>query len=273
MAKKVIKKTKPKRSQIKRVYNWRPDLPDYRDHLYLKVVKPMATPDTIDLRPQCSPIVNQGKIGSCTGNALAGAIEFVEKQELKTKSKPASEVFATRFAAVSRLFIYYNERALEGTTTQDAGGRLRDGVKTLTNLGVCRESTWQYKQTLLFNKPTVTAFKEALQHCISEYLKVQTLVEIKQCLAQGYPVAFGFSVYESFESPEVARSGQMPLPAANEQMLGGHAVLAVGYQDATQTLIVRNSWGTEWGDNGYFYMPYAYIEKLKLAQDFWTIRK
>jgi C1A family cysteine protease len=264
---------------IRRRYNWIPDLPDHRDHKFIEtVVAPLKLPTTVDLRKQCPPVVNQGQIGSCTGNALAGAFEFLELRELsqvsrEPRSQKKPEVFDRDFEGVSRLFIYYNERALEGTVKTDSGAQLRDGVKTLAQNGVCRESTWKYQASLVLKKPLAKAYKEALPHRISSYLSIANLQEVKQSLALGYPVAFGFAVFESFESPAVAKTGRMPLPAAGESQLGGHAVLAVGYDDSSAALIVRNSWGADWGDHGYFYMPYAYIDQLKLALDFWTIRK
>jgi C1A family cysteine protease len=251
--------------------NWRPDLPDFRDHFYSISYLPGA-PSKVDLRAQCPPIVNQGQIGSCTANALSGAIGFLEIKELQAKS--GADIFTPgKFNPVSRMFIYYNERALEGTVDQDAGARIRDGVKTLNKQGVCKESTWKYQANLLTKKPTPAAYREASNHCITEYLRIGSLAQLKACLAEGFPVAFGFTVYESFESPNVAKSGVMPMPLASEKVLGGHAVLAVGYDDEAKALIVRNSWGTDWGMAGYFVMPYAYVENLHLAQDFWTLRK
>ncbi len=269
-----LKKPAPK---PKHRYNWKPDLPDQRDFLFSeRVSAPTTLPSTVDLRSQCSPVFDQGQIGSCTGNALAGAIEFLELKELKAKG-PAStdpEVFTKgKFAHASRLFIYYNERLIEGTTGQDAGAQLRDGVKCLVQYGVCRESTWKYGSPDLLKKPSAKAYDEAKPHSISTYLRIQTLDEMKQCLATGFPFAFGFTVYESFESQAVATSGVMPMPEPSERVLGGHAVLAVGYDDASERLIVRNSWGAKWGQKGYFTMPYAYATAKKLAQDFWTIRK
>ncbi len=255
--------------KIKHRYNWKPDLPDFRD-CALALGAPGKPPAKVDLRPHCSPVVNQGKIGSCTGSALAGAFEFLELKELKIKG--AAAVFAEDFAPVSRLFIYYNERLLEGTVDHDGGARLRDGVKALTKFGACREETWNYKSSLVLKKPSAKAYKEATGHRITEYLKIGSLPQIKSCLAEGFPVAFGFTVYESFESITLAKTGKMPLPRLGEKILGGHAVLAVGYDDATDSLLVRNSWGPTWGMDGYFLMPYDYIERLRLGQDFWTIR-
>ena len=95
---------------------------------------------------------------------------------------------------------------------------------------------------------------------------------MKGCLASGYPFIFGFTVYESFESAQVAQTGHVPLPQEGEQVLGGHAVCAVGYDDANQWFIARNSWGTGWGMQGYFTLPYTYLTSRSLSSDFWTVR-
>ncbi len=250
-----------------RRYNWLPDAVDARDFLYsLKVTAPKKLPPQVDLRSKCSPVFDQGQIGSCTANALAGAFEFLEKEGI-------DRLTPSRFSHASRLFIYYNERSLEGTVDQDAGAQLRDGIKSLAKMGVCKEATWKYEQTLVFKKPSDQAYTEAQSHTISQYLKISNLDELKDSLANGFPVAFGFTVYESFESPEVAQTGIMPIPSPQERALGGHAVLAVGYDDTKKALWVRNSWGPEWGQGGYFLMPYAIITDLKLAQDFWAIHQ
>jgi len=257
-------------------YNWKRDLPDQRDLRFSTLLAPPEKlPPKCDLRDQCSPVFNQGQIGSCTGNAMAGALEFLELKELKEKSNQ-SEPFVYDpkvFSNISRLFIYYNERLLEGTTSEDAGANLRDGIKSLNKWGACRETLWNYDPENTFTEPTDNSYQEAQKHKIGSYYKIVGLTEMKQCLAGGFPFAFGFTVYESFESPEVEKTGIMPLPESNEEVLGGHAVLAVGYDDSTNYLIVRNSWGTNWGQKGYFLMPYDYISKLKLADDFWTIRR
>lgn len=242
--------------QTARRYNWKPDRPDHRDHLFSPGLVAEAVVKKIDLRPKCSPVVDQGQIGSCTGNALAGAVEFLD--------------LAEKFAA-SRLFIYYNERVIEGDPEQDGGAQIRDGIKSLAKQGVCSEHSWGYQPSKLFKKPADKCYAEAATRKITEYLRVaNSTTAIKACLAAGFPIAFGFTVYESFESDAVAKTGKMPMPAKKEKNLGGHAVLMVGYDDATQCFIVRNSWGLGWGDKGHFYMPYA---NLANASDFWTIRK
>jgi C1A family cysteine protease len=209
-------------------------------------------------------VVRRSKIrdssASCTANALVGSLEFLE-------IKAGHAV-----TDLSRLFVYYNERAMEGTVNEDAGAMIRDGVKTLVKLGVCTEKKWPYVISKFTKKPTAVCYKEAGNHQVVSYHRVVGLQQMKQCLAEGYPFVFGFSVYESFESDAVAKSGKLDLPKPKEKQLGGHAVMAVGYDEASQRVLVRNSWGTDWGLKGYFTMPYGYISNANLADDFWTLR-
>ena len=172
----------------------------------------------------------------------------------------------------SRLFIYYNERVLENTVHSDSGAQIRDGIKTVANQGVCPEVIWPYVINKFANKPSQQAFSLALQEKAVSYQKLLSLVDMKSCLAQGYPFVFGFVVYPEFESQQVATTGIVPMPNTSEKPLGGHAVLAVGYDDVNKVFIVRNSWGTFWGKSGYFTLPYDYVTNSDLASDFWTIR-
>lgn len=244
-------------------YGWVPDLPDVRDHVY---AAPMAMlkklPAAVDLRSKFPPPYDQGQLGSCTGNAIAAAVQFGRR---KQKQKPDF--------IPSRLFIYYNERAMEGTVKVDGGAQIRDGIKSVVKQGACSEKTWPYQISDFTVKPPAAAFKEGSKYEVTSYSRLTpTLTQLKGCLASGYPFVFGFTVYESFESVAVAKSGAMPMPAASEKVLGGHAVAAVGYDDASQRFVVRNSWGSNWGQKGYFTMPYAYATESNLADDFWTIR-
>ncbi len=244
-------------------YGWIRDLPDQRDHIYAAPPKVLAVlPKKVDLRRRCPPVLDQGELGSCTANAIANAFRFDEmKQKVRQPMAP------------SRLFIYYNERAMEGTVRSDAGAQIRDGIKSIVKEGVCPESEWPYDIAKFAQKPPAKAYRHALEHQALSYQRVvQSLSQMKGCLAAGYPFVFGFSVYESFESAAVAKTGKVPMPAPTEKNLGGHAVLAVGYNDAGQHFIVMNSWSAKWGDRGYFHLPYAYLNDDNLAADFWTIR-
>jgi C1A family cysteine protease len=161
---------------------------------------------------------------------------------------------------------------LEGTINDDAGAMIRDGVKTLVKLGVCSEKKWPYKIAKFTNKPPAACYKEASDHQVTSYHRIISLQQMRQCLAEGYPFVFGFSVYEAFEGDEVARTGKLNLPKRGEKQLGGHAVMAVGYDESAKRVLVRNSWGADWGIKGYFTMPYDYISNDNLADDLWTLR-
>ena len=257
-AKKATTTSKP----IGHGYGWMPDMPDQRDFMYAAIrPAPVTLPPSVDWRSQCPPIVDQGQLGSCTANAIAGTLGFLE---VKARQP---------FVALSRLFIYYNERVMEHTVQSDSGAMIRDGVKSVAKLGVCVEKRWPYVIAKFKAKPTPACYKDALNHTISSYHRLATLDEMRACLAGGYPFVFGFTVYESFESQEVAQTGVVPMPQQTEKVLGGHAVMAVGYDDAQQRIIVRNSWGTSWGQQGYFTMPYAYLTNHQLSSDFWTIQR
>jgi C1A family cysteine protease len=174
---------------------------------------------------------------------------------------------------MSRLFIYYNERVIERTVRTDSGAMIRDGIKTLAKQGACPEKSWPYDIAKFAVKPPKVCYAEALNYQILSYARLNTLGEMRSCLADGFPFVFGFSVYEGFEAQKVAKTGMVEMPNAGEKMLGGHAVLAVGYDDSAKRVIVRNSWGPKWGIKGYFTMPYAYVADRNLSDDFWTIRR
>jgi C1A family cysteine protease len=244
-------------------YGWIRDIPDQRDHLYAAPVATLAAlPPSVDLRAACPPVYDQGQLGSCTGNGIAAALQFDRmKQKLTPNFIP------------SRLFIYYNERVIEHTVASDSGAQIRDGIKSVGQQGDCPETEWPYNIANFAQKPPAKCYTDALKYKAVQYQSVlQNVNQMKGCLASGYPFVFGFTVYDSFESQPVAQTGVVPMPASAEKVLGGHCVVAVGYDDAQQRFIVRNSWGTGWGMQGYCTMPYAYLTDPNLASDFWTIR-
>jgi C1A family cysteine protease len=261
-------KTKIKKDKIlaplpnarKRIYGCKPDLIDGRDVKYSTIfpVKKVY-PDKIDLRSTCPPIVDQLALGSCTSNAFVGTLGY-----LMIKDK-------VKFAPMSRLFLYYNERVIENSVMSDAGAMLRDGIKTLVRQGICTETSWPYDITKFANKPTKSCYVEALTHQVLSYTRIITLDDMLSCLSSGFPFVCGISVYESFESDVVAKTGVVPMPSQNEALLGGHAVVCVGYDNTNKIFMMRNSWGTGWGMQGYFTIPFDYM--LRYSNDMWSIRR
>jgi len=244
-------------------YGWVRDMPDARDVIY-SVAAPIITkglPAKVDLRPQCPPVYDQGQLGCCTGNGIAGCIQF---DQMKLGNKAFTP---------SRLFIYYNERVIEGTVSTDSGAQVRDGIKSVATLGAPPETDWPYDITQFAVQPPAVAYTDAKLDLVSSYLSVtQNLSQMQGCLAEGYPFVFGFTCYDSFESAAVAKSGVVPMPGPKEAVVGGHCVVAVGYDSTKRVFIVRNSWGTTWGMKGYFTIPFEYLLSPSLASDFWTIR-
>ena len=244
------------------IYGWKHSLPDHRDEIFRFVPKvDLALPAKVDLRPNNPPIYDQGQEGSCTANGWARAFEFNLLKENLKDFMP------------SRQFIYYNERLVEGTLKQgDCGAQVRTGGKVLNQYGVCPETEWTYIPSHLKTKPHKKEYTDALNNTVIQYSAVtQDLIHIKSVLAGGELVVFGISVYDSFESQEVASTGKVPMPLPNESCLGGHCITLVGYDDSINCGIVANSWGTSWGLAGYFLLPYAYITSSNLASDFWCI--
>ena len=241
---------------------WLKDLPDRRDHVYGAPSPLLARlPPRVDLSPSCPPVYDQGHLGSCTANALSASLQFLQKKQRQSAFLP------------SRLYIYYNERSMEGTIQSDAGAQLRDGIKAVNRWGACKESMWPYEVERFATRPGQDCYEEGLCHQALAYQRVtQNLAQMKGCLAAGFPFVFGFVVFESLLSPKVAKSGEAPMPQSGEQPQGGHAVMAVGYDEARQRFLIRNSWGKRWGRKGYFSLPYAYLTEAGMAADFWTIR-
>ncbi|HHW4678281.1 MAG TPA: C1 family peptidase [Xylella sp.] len=255
-------------------YGYIPDILDIRDFAYIpEALIISALPPKVDLTPPF-PVYDQGKMGSCTANALAGAMQF---ERVHDHQQPEF--------IPSRLFIYYNERFIEGHTISDSGAMIRDGIKVLHKLGVCQESEWPYvftpadPETNVFplgdptrEKPSPQCYKDAQKHKITQYNRVnQDINHLKACLAAGSPFVFGFSVYKSWVGNRPLPC-KIPLPTNDDELEGGHAVMCVGYDDQIEHVRIRNSWGSEVGEQGYFWMPYEYISNKKLASDFWVIQ-
>ncbi len=251
---------------------WIPDLPDRRDHYYSAPTPVlMKLPKKIDLRKHCPPVYDQGHIGSCTANAIAGAVQF---DRMKKGQSPDF--------VPSRLFIYYNERAMEGSINSDPGAMIRDGIKSVHRQGVCPEAMWPYDPNPFppegsnqhaIQKPSAACYTEAQKYqAISYHKVVQAINQMRGCLAEGFPFVFGFTVYDTIFNAAVTKSGDIQMPGDGEAPIGGHAILAVGYDDAARVFIIRNSWGTRWGKRGYGTMPYAYLVDPSLSSDIWTIR-
>jgi len=242
-----------------RKYGWHPSIPDKRNRKFLRT--PVALPATVDWTLKLPPCYDQGDLGSCTANAIAGALQFLQAM----KSEP--------LVMPSRLFIYYNERVIEDTVDSDAGAELKDGIKSVNRQGVCSEFDWPYEADQLTVTPPWVCYTHASYELLLQYLSVDNTVlnDLKAALVQG-PVVGGFSVYDSFESDAVAKTGIVPMPDFNnESVQGGHAVLVVGYN--SDHFIVRNSWGTGWGASGYFQIPFAYFTDPDLASDFWLCQR
>lgn len=252
-------------------YGWRRQKPDARDFAFeqlvrFKALRTQALPDHVILRRFCSEVTDQGELGSCTANALTNLLEYNEC---------AAGRGGAQFKKLSRLFVYYNERVLEGSVSEDSGAELRDGIKVLAAQGVCPEVQWPYVASQFAINPSPACYAAAISYRIHSYYALSTLNDMKSALANGRPFVFGFTVYDSFESDEVAQTGILNMPKTTEQVVGGHAVMAIGYNDKQKRFLIKNSWGKDWGLKGnlagYFTMPYDYLTSPDLASDFWTI--
>jgi C1A family cysteine protease len=215
-------------------------------------------PAKMDLRSKMAPVYDQGQLGSCTAFAVAKGL-----RESLQRIEGEQEV------PLSALFQYYETRVRLGSVNQDSGGTITDAVAVLKEVGSAPDSVWSYDIAKFKLKPPAAAYKAAGENKVHETTQLASLDDVKSALASGQPVAFGFMVYKSMMS--VKGDGVMPMPKPGEKVLGGHAVLAVGYDDTKKQLIVRNSWSEGWGDHGYFYMPYEFVTDENTA-DFWTAK-
>lgn len=243
-----------------KTYGWKPDIPDLRDH---RIRFCQSHTEDVDLRSQCPSVYDQGNLGSCTAQAICFAYEFNQiRQHEESPFIP------------SRLFVYYNERDVDGNTNVDSGSSLRTASKVVASIGVCKEDEWPYNIDQFTEKPPEELYKEAMNHKSIRYKKVyQEEDQLKHALRMNYPIVFGIAVYESFEGIDTFHTGIVSMPKEDEKMVGGHAIALVGFDDEKKHFIFRNSWGTEWGENGYGYLPYEYVLNENLSSDFWIIEK
>jgi hypothetical protein len=222
-------------------------------------------PPKVDLRSHMTKVEDQGQLSSCVANAVAGAYEYLVKRHCGEDAYD-----------VSRLFIYYNARAREDATDEDGGAIIADAIESLRESGACSEETWPYEPDNVSAEPSAEAFEEAAGFLVEDMKLVPTTAAAwKSALAEGYPIIFGISLFESFDKHK--RRGVVPLPSPREssrESHGGHAMLCVGYSDPDRVFIVRNSWGEDWGDKGYCYIPYDYLMNPKFNDgDSWIIRR
>jgi hypothetical protein len=244
---------------MERKYLVKKDPHDHRDFVYA-APRLKALPPYVDLRGLMSPVFNQLNIGACLPSSIARGLR--EHYMIANGQK---------YVPLATMYLYYKIRELEGTINEDAGGYIRDGMKAATTIGICPEALWPYITSKFTQKPPAEADAAAVAYKLDSYYRVYGLTNIKTVLAEGKPVVMGIAIYTSFESQAVADTGVVPLPdKAKEEFLGGHAVLAVGYDDTKKRLIVRNSWGPEWGDKGYFYLSYDFVEDSNLVWDTWV---
>jgi len=223
-------------------------------------------PPKVDLRPFMTPVEDQKNTNSCAANATAGAYEYLVKRHLGEEAYD-----------VSRLFIYYNARAVdEPEAIEDEGSVLQSVIASLKEYGACSEETWAFDPDVVNDEPSAEAYEEAKQFLIEETELVPTDLDAwKTALAEGHPIIFGVKLFSSFDKQK--KAGLVPVPSAKEtgrESHGGHAMLCVGYSDPDQVFIVRNSWGPEWGDKGYCYIPYRYLmnEDYNFG-DSWIIKR
>lgn len=246
----------------------KPDTPDRRDHRKVYSQAEIPSSPNVDLRQYVDHVYDQGQLASCTANALCGAYGL----DLKKQSQTLLGDYY--YFDSSRLFLYYNTREYEGTAYYDSGASIRDTVKALNRQGVCTESDWPYDVRKFDEKPPKRCYDAAKGNTLCKYERLgQDIDQLRACLKDNCPFVFGFKMYNSFTSES---NGEIPMPTNSERAhdpvgIRRHAVMAVGYDDRRRRIVILNSWGSSWGDNGYFYMPYHFIMDRGMCFDFWKI--
>lgn len=242
-------------------YGYRRDASDARDLKFRSTISEL--PATVDLRHNCPPIMDQGALGSCTAHGVTAALRYT----MLKNGRPDVEL--------SRLQLYYDERALEGSINDDAGAQIRDGIKAAAKVGVGHERLWPYDIKRFTDKPPQACYVDAVNFNAIKYERVRVgVTSLKAALASGYPVVFGITLYDSFESPDVEKTGVVPMPNLEyEAVVGGHCMLAVGYGQKNGYFTVQNSWADDWGDKGFCYIPERMLGSAKYTGDCWIIKQ
>jgi len=239
-------------------YGCRRDTKDARDHM----MRPMAIriPAAVDLRSHCPAVMDQGALGSCTAHGITGALRY--------------EMIRRGVADVplSRLQLYYDERAVEGTIASDSGAEIRDGIKSANKRGVGHETLWPYRIKKYRTRPSDAVYSDAKRFKALAYQRVEVNASaLRQAIAMGHTPVIGLTLYDSFESEAVAKTGMVPMPAKHEQIVGGHCMYVCGFNQRPGTFTVRNSWANDWADKGDCYFPAEYLGSVLYGSDYWII--
>lgn len=247
---------------------WQRDRPDNRDLPYKSIqprsflFKRVAQKREVDLRDTgFLPVVwDQGNLGSCVVQSWAALIHYVLQREAKAQFMP------------SRLAHYYDIRLAYGKEAEDTGCQIRDGGRSLKRTGIGSEELWAYDPARFAEYPSMKCLHEGYHRRLGlVYARIEKLSDILDCLSEGWPVAFGMALYESFD--EASITGVVPMPRYGERVTGGHAMTLVGYSRPERRALMRNSWGPYWnpGMRGHAWIPFDLIEQE--GCDFWTLRK
>lgn len=237
-----------------KIHTIRPSKKDRRDKIYKVSGKNLR--EKVDLREWDSLVENQEQLGSCVGHALTSGYELITKKK-----------YPDKFVELSRLFVYYNARFLEDTQTEDTGASIKDALKSVNHVGVCEEKYWPYILDMFDDKPSVAAYRDAITRTITEYHKLNTLNDALDSVNDGKPIVIGASIFSSFMDLDNVNH-IIPIPNSREKNEGGHAMLIVGYDLPNNMFLIKNSFGTEWGMNGYAWMPFDYAEQQVF--EYWT---
>ena len=229
------------------VFKVRADRHDSRDYI-ARFTKTKEPRQYVDLRQYASAVEDQLHLGSCVGQAIVGAFELM-----------VNKLFPERFVDLSRLFVYYNARLIDNWQDEDVGAYVRDGIKAVNQWGVCNETLWPYIVDKFAEAPPVESYMEAKTRTLKKYYRIKSLDDCILALNLDYPVVISMHVFNSFYDLELPGRAVLPMPMTWEELIGGHAVTLVGYNLDKKQFIVRNSFGLDWGEQGYFYMPFDYF--------------